>query len=316
MVFSSVPVYLDHPNWHHQLQQQNYHHRQGGVTENSQLQPPPPSPPPQLSGGIGGSDGGSVRPGSMVDRARIAKIPLPEAGLNCPRCDSTNTKFCYFNNYSLSQPRHFCKTCRRYWTRGGALRSVPVGGGCRRSKKIKNNSSSKSQVTSENRTRPNSKSTSASPSSCSTDNNISGGSGHFPPPPQFPFMAALQNLAQYGGGGGGNNIGSNIAEFQAQMAAAGGGGGVEQWRLPFLGGLETPTNLLYPSYQSQGFEAQSSGISTQIGSVKMEENMNNQGLNFPRQFMGMTENYQYCGGIGNTWNEFAGVNSSSTSHLL
>lgn len=24
----------------------------------------------------------------------------------CPRCDSENTKFCYYNNYSLSQPRY------------------------------------------------------------------------------------------------------------------------------------------------------------------------------------------------------------------
>ncbi|KAG8098298.1 hypothetical protein GUJ93_ZPchr0013g36119 [Zizania palustris] len=30
------------------------------------------------------------------------------------------------------QPRHFCKTCRRYWTKGGALRNVPIGGGCRK----------------------------------------------------------------------------------------------------------------------------------------------------------------------------------------
>ncbi|CAA6658200.1 unnamed protein product [Spirodela intermedia] len=49
-----------------------------------------------------------------------------------PRCDSSNTKFCYYNNYSLSQPRHFCKACKRYWTRGGTLRNVPVGGGCRK----------------------------------------------------------------------------------------------------------------------------------------------------------------------------------------
>ncbi|XP_010519068.1 PREDICTED: dof zinc finger protein DOF5.7 [Tarenaya hassleriana] len=55
--------------------------------------------------------------------------------LKCPRCNSPNTKFCYYNNYSLSQPRHFCKTCRRYWTRGGALRNVPVGGGCRKTKR-------------------------------------------------------------------------------------------------------------------------------------------------------------------------------------
>ncbi|CAJ1929782.1 unnamed protein product [Sphenostylis stenocarpa] len=54
--------------------------------------------------------------------------------LRCPRCDSSNTKFCYYNNYNLTQPRHFCKTCRRYWTKGGALRNVPIGGGCRKSK--------------------------------------------------------------------------------------------------------------------------------------------------------------------------------------
>ncbi|KAK8961430.1 Dof zinc finger protein DOF1.4 [Platanthera guangdongensis] len=57
--------------------------------------------------------------------------------LNCPRCDSANTKFCYYNNYSLSQPRHFCKSCKRYWTRGGTLRNVPVGGGSRKNKRAK-----------------------------------------------------------------------------------------------------------------------------------------------------------------------------------
>ncbi|XVE54963.1 hypothetical protein DITRI_Ditri03aG0123200 [Diplodiscus trichospermus] len=61
--------------------------------------------------------------------------PHDEA-LKCPRCDSTHTKFCYYNNYSLSQPRYFCKTCRRYWTKGGTLRNIPVGGGCRKNKKV------------------------------------------------------------------------------------------------------------------------------------------------------------------------------------
>uniref|UniRef100_A0A1D1XWV9 Dof zinc finger protein n=1 Tax=Anthurium amnicola TaxID=1678845 RepID=A0A1D1XWV9_9ARAE len=55
--------------------------------------------------------------------------PQREQSLGCPRCHSTNTKFCYYNNYSLTQPRYFCKTCRRYWTEGGTLRNVPVGGG-------------------------------------------------------------------------------------------------------------------------------------------------------------------------------------------
>ncbi|XP_054776111.1 dof zinc finger protein DOF1.1-like [Prosopis cineraria] len=56
--------------------------------------------------------------------------------LRCPRCDSSNTKFCYYNNYNLTQPRHFCKTCRRYWTKGGALRNVPIGGGCRKNRNV------------------------------------------------------------------------------------------------------------------------------------------------------------------------------------
>uniref|UniRef100_A0ACD5ZW93 Uncharacterized protein n=1 Tax=Avena sativa TaxID=4498 RepID=A0ACD5ZW93_AVESA len=53
-------------------------------------------------------------------------------GEPCPRCESRDTKFCYYNNYNTSQPRHFCKGCRRYWTKGGTLRSVPVGGGTRK----------------------------------------------------------------------------------------------------------------------------------------------------------------------------------------
>ncbi|GMI94075.1 hypothetical protein like AT5G66940 [Hibiscus trionum] len=65
-----------------------------------------------------------------------AGAPPPEQQqLPCPRCDSTNTKFCYYNNYNFSQPRHFCKSCRRYWTRGGTLRDIPVGGGTRRNAK-------------------------------------------------------------------------------------------------------------------------------------------------------------------------------------
>ncbi|KAH7547190.1 dof zinc finger protein DOF3.1 [Ziziphus jujuba] len=71
--------------------------------------------------------------------------------LKCPRCESTNTKFCYYNNYNLSQPRHFCKNCRRYWTKGGTLRNIPVGGGSRKNTKRSSNqkrSSSSSSSTS------------------------------------------------------------------------------------------------------------------------------------------------------------------------
>ncbi|CAL4988409.1 unnamed protein product [Urochloa decumbens] len=60
--------------------------------------------------------------------------PQQEKGLKCPRCPSTNTKFCYYNNNSLTQPRYICKSCRRYWTAGGIQRDIPVGGGCRKNK--------------------------------------------------------------------------------------------------------------------------------------------------------------------------------------
>lgn len=71
-------------------------------------------------------------------RPLVERRPPPpyDQALKCPRCDSTHTKFCYYNNYSLSQPRYFCKTCRRYWTKGGTLRNIPVGGGCRKNKKV------------------------------------------------------------------------------------------------------------------------------------------------------------------------------------
>ncbi|CAA6666107.1 unnamed protein product [Spirodela intermedia] len=75
---------------------------------------------------------------------KAPKFPQEEQHLRCPRCDSTNTKFCYYNNYNLSQPRHFCKDCRRYWTKGGALRNIPVGGGTRKNSKRSAPSSSSS----------------------------------------------------------------------------------------------------------------------------------------------------------------------------
>ncbi|WOL01044.1 cyclic dof factor 1-like [Canna indica] len=57
-----------------------------------------------------------------------------EENLPCPRCKSAATKFCYYNNYNVNQPRHFCKNCQRYWTAGGAMRNVPVGAGRRKNK--------------------------------------------------------------------------------------------------------------------------------------------------------------------------------------
>ncbi|CAH8364335.1 unnamed protein product [Eruca vesicaria subsp. sativa] len=61
-------------------------------------------------------------------------LKKPDKILPCPRCESTNTKFCYYNNYNVSQPRYFCRNCQRYWTAGGSMRNVPVGSGRRKNK--------------------------------------------------------------------------------------------------------------------------------------------------------------------------------------
>lgn len=61
-------------------------------------------------------------------------LSKPDKVLPCPRCNSMETKFCYYNNYNVGQPRHFCKKCQRYWTAGGTMRNVPVGSGRRKAK--------------------------------------------------------------------------------------------------------------------------------------------------------------------------------------
>ncbi|KAG2311659.1 hypothetical protein Bca4012_026113 [Brassica carinata] len=79
------------------------------------------------------SDSSATRPSGLL--TGNPQTTVPQEQLPCPRCNSTHTKFCYYNNYNFSQPRHLCKSCRRYWTRGGALRDVPVGGGTRKAAK-------------------------------------------------------------------------------------------------------------------------------------------------------------------------------------
>ncbi|CAK9855071.1 unnamed protein product, partial [Sphagnum jensenii] len=81
-----------------------------------------------------GEGGGAARSQLLIhhhhhqqQQQLAADQPIP-----CPRCQSMNTKFCYYNNYSVNQPRHFCRNCQRYWTVGGTLRNVPVGGGTRK----------------------------------------------------------------------------------------------------------------------------------------------------------------------------------------
>ncbi|KAK7835796.1 dof zinc finger protein DOF3.6 [Quercus suber] len=320
MVFSSVPVYLDPHNWQ---QQPNHHHQQGShdSAQSPQLLPPL-IPPPTHHVGAGAC---SIRPGSMADRARLAKLPQPEVALKCPRCESTNTKFCYFNNYSLTQPRHFCKTCRRYWTKGGALRSVPVGGGCRRNKKNKS-SRTKSQANSTERQTGCSNSNNAIPA-CTSDL-----SENLPlkQPFQLPFFASLQNHTRYGVG---NLAGLNFNDIQAQTdmgyqignSTSGGisstilpsGGAVDQWRLhqfPFLGGFDSSSGL-YSIQSDHGVEAPSPLVGdNELRTMPMSSSSRVSQLT--KMEASQTQNLSGLNWGGNAWTDISGLNSSSTSQLL
>ncbi|KAI7995808.1 Cyclic dof factor 2 [Camellia lanceoleosa] len=72
--------------------------------------------------------------GSETSVSQEKTLKKPDKILPCPRCNSMDTKFCYYNNYNVNQPRHFCKNCQRYWTSGGTMRSVPMGSGRRKNK--------------------------------------------------------------------------------------------------------------------------------------------------------------------------------------
>ncbi|XP_045828562.1 dof zinc finger protein DOF2.4-like isoform X1 [Trifolium pratense] len=354
MTFTSIQAaYLDAANWQQHEQQQNHlqHPGNGGSVSQQLFQTPPPAPPQTESQPHGGATtGGSIRPGSMTDKARTANMPMPEAALKCPRCESTNTKFCYFNNYSLSQPRHFCKTCRRYWTRGGALRNVPVGGGFRRnkrsSKSSNNGNSTKSPASSDRQT-----GSASSTTSITSNNNHSSADilGLTPQMSSLRFMTPLHhnfnNPNDYGGGDLGLNYG---------FSYMGGGGGVgdlgsalvggngnpilsssslEQWRMPmpmpmpqqhhqfpFLANLEGSNGNLYPfegnvqnheMITSGGYVrpkvSSTSGIMTQLASVKMEESIN-------RGFLGInTINNNSNQGSEQYWNSAVVIGGNSSA---
>uniref|UniRef100_A0A0E0KXP4 Dof-type domain-containing protein n=1 Tax=Oryza punctata TaxID=4537 RepID=A0A0E0KXP4_ORYPU len=104
------PAFLDSSSWNdnnnqqqqQQQQQQHAHghhqHHQvaagcgggGGGDGNSHELMQQSMMPGTLPDGGGGAVG-PAKPMSMSERARLARIPLPEPGLKCPRCDSTNT---------------------------------------------------------------------------------------------------------------------------------------------------------------------------------------------------------------------------------
>ncbi|CAN1282914.1 Dof zinc finger protein DOF2.4 [Linum perenne] len=232
----------------------------------------------------------------------MAKIPQPEPGLKCPRCESTNTKFCYFNNYNLTQPRHFCKTCRRYWTKGGALRNVPVGGGCRRNKK----SGAKGN-----------KNPGGSSGTSTSSAAAAGGGGGGMILPSF----GAGNIGSSGGGSshlglnyGGGGSGGEMGLFQMGGGGGGNNSGMVQ-QFPFF---EAAGNNLYGTFQNEGMMSGTSNSSSrvnnsQLASVKPEL----QGVNLSRPpFADSDSSNQYWGGgrggggnAGASWTDLTGLNS-------
>ncbi|XP_057511983.1 dof zinc finger protein DOF2.4-like [Actinidia eriantha] len=320
MNFSSIPAYLDPSTW----QQQAPNPQTGGGSGGSSGQIPPPLPPPPPPHG---DRPGSIRPGSMADRARMANVPMPETALKCPRCESTNTKFCYFNNYSLTQPRHFCKTCRRYWTRGGALRNVPVGGGCRRNKRSKGGNRSKSPVSGDGQTSSGGNSSSATSSHNTGTTSILGLTTQIPP---LTFMSPLSQLTEFGSTDMGLNYGISATSdmnFHLGSSSLLGGSGIPV--ISPLAGFDLSSGL-YP-FQGGGFDpsgdyaggegghpfrprVSAPGLMTQLAPVKMEENKES---NFPRQFLGIQGNNDpYWSGATTAWTDLSGFSSSSTSNPL
>ncbi|CAN1246137.1 Cyclic dof factor 1 [Linum grandiflorum] len=101
----------------------------------SLIQPTPPSTKDDEKANMerGTKEGNS----SMEQQEQSSEVmKKPDKVIPCPRCNSMETKFCYFNNYNVNQPRHFCKNCQRYWTAGGTMRNVPIGAGRRKNKHL------------------------------------------------------------------------------------------------------------------------------------------------------------------------------------
>ncbi|XP_058772474.1 cyclic dof factor 1-like [Vicia villosa] len=76
----------------------------------------------------------STKPDDQVDMSEDKSPNKPDMTVPCPRCNSKDTKFRYYNNFKAKQPRHFCKNCQRYWTSGGTARKMLVGAGRRKNK--------------------------------------------------------------------------------------------------------------------------------------------------------------------------------------
>ena len=95
--------------------------------------------------GASGEDTSTVLPLARAceddkKKSGAKSLAPPTTPLSCARCGSEDTKFCYYNNYNIKQPRFYCKVraMRRRVARrqrcGGVRREMNGAGCCARSR--------------------------------------------------------------------------------------------------------------------------------------------------------------------------------------
>ncbi|KAF8109168.1 hypothetical protein N665_0102s0073 [Sinapis alba] len=207
------------------------------------------------------SDSNQTRPARVQGSTAAYPSPNLAEPLPCPRCNSIITKFCYYNNYNLLQPRYFCKSCRRYWTQGGTLRDVPIGGGTRRKR---------------NRSFSSSAATASSSSSCSASvitmmsqgtvtneakgSNLNSGHGSFTSllSEQSDGAAFLALGSGSGSGGLDYEFGYGYGLEDMSIGCLGGGSGGEipvveggdTWQIGEIGG-KSGDSLIWPGLDAK-----------------------------------------------------------------
>ncbi|KDP40802.1 hypothetical protein JCGZ_24801 [Jatropha curcas] len=193
--------------------------------------------------------------------------------LKCPRCDSTNTKFCYYNNYNLSQPRHFCKNCRRYWTKGGALRNIPVGGGSRKNAKRSSNQKRANPDPNTDPTRLNrrvpeassSSTSTATASGSSTSQLLSNGNSDLVDPTRMYGLEADQERKILDMGGSFSSLLTSNGQFGSIFDGLNpNGSGLKMVQMGGFGG-DLNTGLNADSSQNPGLDLQGSNNNESAG---------------------------------------------------
>jgi hypothetical protein len=64
---------------------------------------------PQGSNQLAGHEDGQASESEEEAAPKPPKSQRRPPGQQCPRCNSKNTKFCYYNNYNVKQPRYYCR---------------------------------------------------------------------------------------------------------------------------------------------------------------------------------------------------------------